>query len=179
MCCLCVCMCRIFYTGTFITCCCAYGTTGWFFCLFIICGNNLHIWIVTSVLMIITTIWCSIHWESCGCGACGNRWIGGIIITYSYYVDCFRTISWLNTRRYNIAYYQHITVIISTKRKWHHNMQPVIKWSGSKRHQAAEIISYFPKSYGTYFELILERFVPLTNHSSSLILVMLITSWYK
>lgn len=31
-------------------------------------------------------------------------------------------------------------------------MQPVIKWSGSKRHQAAEIISYFPKSYGTYFE---------------------------
>ena len=30
-------------------------------------------------------------------------------------------------------------------------MQPVIKWSGSKRSQAEKIISYFP-NYDTYYE---------------------------
>ena len=30
-------------------------------------------------------------------------------------------------------------------------MQPVIKWSGSKRSQAEKIISYFP-DYDTYYE---------------------------
>lgn len=30
--------------------------------------------------------------------------------------------------------------------------QPVIKWSGSKRSQASEIIKYFPKQIDTYFE---------------------------
>lgn len=30
--------------------------------------------------------------------------------------------------------------------------QPVIKWSGSKRAQASEIISYFPKEFDTYYE---------------------------
>lgn len=30
--------------------------------------------------------------------------------------------------------------------------QPVIKWSGSKRSQASEIISYFPKVIDTYYE---------------------------
>jgi DNA adenine methylase len=30
--------------------------------------------------------------------------------------------------------------------------QPVIKWSGSKRSQANEIISYFPKEINTYYE---------------------------
>ena len=30
--------------------------------------------------------------------------------------------------------------------------QPVIKWSGSKRSQASEIISYFPKEIETYYE---------------------------
>ena len=29
---------------------------------------------------------------------------------------------------------------------------PVIKWSGSKRSQAAKIVSYFPESYNTYYE---------------------------
>lgn len=32
------------------------------------------------------------------------------------------------------------------------NFQPVIKWSGSKRSQANEIISFFPKEINTYFE---------------------------
>ena len=32
------------------------------------------------------------------------------------------------------------------------NFQPVIKWSGSKRSQASEIIKYFPKQIDTYFE---------------------------
>lgn len=31
-------------------------------------------------------------------------------------------------------------------------IQPVIKWSGSKRSQASEIISYFPKVIDTYYE---------------------------
>ncbi|MCD7802130.1 MAG: Dam family site-specific DNA-(adenine-N6)-methyltransferase [Clostridiales bacterium] len=31
-------------------------------------------------------------------------------------------------------------------------IKPVIKWSGSKRSQAAEIIKYVPNSYGTYYE---------------------------
>ena len=30
--------------------------------------------------------------------------------------------------------------------------QPVVKWSGSKRSQAKDIISYFPKEIGTYYE---------------------------
>ena len=30
--------------------------------------------------------------------------------------------------------------------------QPVIKWSGSKRSQSRQIISYFPKEIGTYYE---------------------------
>mgnify|MGYP001773407857 FL=1 len=30
--------------------------------------------------------------------------------------------------------------------------QPVIKWSGSKRSQASEIIKYFPKEIDTYYE---------------------------
>ncbi len=30
--------------------------------------------------------------------------------------------------------------------------QPVIKWSGSKRSQSAKIKSFFPESYGTYYE---------------------------
>lgn len=30
--------------------------------------------------------------------------------------------------------------------------EPVIKWSGSKRSQATEILKYFPKQIGTYFE---------------------------
>ena len=30
--------------------------------------------------------------------------------------------------------------------------QPVIKWSGSKRHQADNIISYFPRHIETYYE---------------------------
>ena len=30
--------------------------------------------------------------------------------------------------------------------------QPVIKWSGSKRSQANDIISYFPKEISTYYE---------------------------
>ena len=30
--------------------------------------------------------------------------------------------------------------------------QPVIKWSGSKRSQANDIISYFPKEIATYYE---------------------------
>lgn len=32
------------------------------------------------------------------------------------------------------------------------NFQPVIKWSGSKRSQANEIIKYFPKNINTYYE---------------------------
>lgn len=32
------------------------------------------------------------------------------------------------------------------------SLQPVIKWSGSKRSQAEEIISYFPRNYNTYYE---------------------------
>lgn len=32
------------------------------------------------------------------------------------------------------------------------NFQPVIKWSGSKRSQAKNIISYFPKEINVYFE---------------------------
>lgn len=31
-------------------------------------------------------------------------------------------------------------------------MQPVIKWTGSKRSQANTIVSYFPKTYNTYYE---------------------------
>lgn len=31
-------------------------------------------------------------------------------------------------------------------------IKPVIKWSGSKRSQSAKIKSFFPESYGTYFE---------------------------
>jgi DNA adenine methylase len=31
-------------------------------------------------------------------------------------------------------------------------MKPFIKWSGSKRSQAKEIVSYFPKSISTYYE---------------------------
>lgn len=31
-------------------------------------------------------------------------------------------------------------------------IKPVIKWSGSKRSQAAEILKYVPDSYGTYYE---------------------------
>lgn len=30
--------------------------------------------------------------------------------------------------------------------------EPVIKWSGSKRHQAAEILKYFPNTIDTYYE---------------------------
>jgi len=30
--------------------------------------------------------------------------------------------------------------------------EPVIKWSGSKRSQASEIIKYFPKEIDTYYE---------------------------
>lgn len=30
--------------------------------------------------------------------------------------------------------------------------KPVIKWSGSKRSQAAEIIKYLPEKYDTYYE---------------------------
>ena len=30
--------------------------------------------------------------------------------------------------------------------------QPVIKWSGSKRSQASDIIKYFPKEIDTYYE---------------------------
>ena len=30
--------------------------------------------------------------------------------------------------------------------------QPLIKWSGSKRSQASEIIKYFPKEIDTYYE---------------------------
>ena len=30
--------------------------------------------------------------------------------------------------------------------------QPVIKWSGSKRSQAKDIIKYFPKEIDTYYE---------------------------
>ena len=30
--------------------------------------------------------------------------------------------------------------------------EPVIKWSGSKRSQASEIISNFPKEIDTYYE---------------------------
>lgn len=30
--------------------------------------------------------------------------------------------------------------------------EPVIKWSGSKRSQASEIIKYFPKNIDTYYE---------------------------
>lgn len=32
------------------------------------------------------------------------------------------------------------------------NLQPVIKWSGSKRSQATQIVSYFPKKIDTYYE---------------------------
>ena len=32
------------------------------------------------------------------------------------------------------------------------NLQPAIKWSGSKRSQAEQIISYFPKQIDTYYE---------------------------
>ena len=32
------------------------------------------------------------------------------------------------------------------------NFQPVIKWSGSKRSQADEIIKYFPTNIYTYYE---------------------------
>lgn len=32
------------------------------------------------------------------------------------------------------------------------SLQPVIKWSGSKRSQAEEIISYFPRKYNNYYE---------------------------
>lgn len=32
------------------------------------------------------------------------------------------------------------------------NFQPVIKWSGSKRSQATEIVSHFPKEIDTYYE---------------------------
>ena len=32
------------------------------------------------------------------------------------------------------------------------SLQPVIKWSGSKRSQAEEIISHFPKKYNNYYE---------------------------
>lgn len=32
------------------------------------------------------------------------------------------------------------------------NLQPIIKWSGSKRSQAKEIISYITKNYDTYYE---------------------------
>lgn len=32
------------------------------------------------------------------------------------------------------------------------NFQPAIKWSGSKRSQCDEIIRYFPKEIGTYYE---------------------------
>ena len=31
-------------------------------------------------------------------------------------------------------------------------MQPVIKWSGSKRIQANEILKYFPDNYDVYYE---------------------------
>lgn len=31
-------------------------------------------------------------------------------------------------------------------------MQPIIKWTGSKRSQAKEIVSYFPKDINTYYE---------------------------
>ena len=31
-------------------------------------------------------------------------------------------------------------------------MQPVIKWSGSKRSQAQEITSYIQKDYDTYYD---------------------------
>lgn len=32
------------------------------------------------------------------------------------------------------------------------SLQPVIKWSGSKRNQANEIIKTFPKNYNEYYE---------------------------
>ena len=35
------------------------------------------------------------------------------------------------------------------------SIQAVIKWSGSKRLLANEIISYFPETFGTYYELFL------------------------
>ena len=31
-------------------------------------------------------------------------------------------------------------------------MKPVIKWSGSKRSQASKIKSFFPETFGTYYE---------------------------
>lgn len=31
-------------------------------------------------------------------------------------------------------------------------MQPIIKWSGSKRSQADEILKYVPKEFDTYYE---------------------------
>lgn len=33
-----------------------------------------------------------------------------------------------------------------------HKFQPIIKWSGSKRSQCEEILSYFPKNIDTYYE---------------------------
>ena len=33
------------------------------------------------------------------------------------------------------------------------NLQPVVKWSGSKRSQAADIVKYIKKDYDTYYEL--------------------------
>ena len=32
------------------------------------------------------------------------------------------------------------------------NIKPVIKWSGSKRSQATEIMKYIPEQYETYYE---------------------------
>lgn len=46
------------------------------------------------------------------------------------------------------------------------NFQPVIKWSGSKRSQADEIIKYFPTNIDTYYE-------PFIGGGSMLMILML------
>jgi DNA adenine methylase len=36
--------------------------------------------------------------------------------------------------------------------KLKYSEKPIIRWSGSKRNQAKEIIKYFPKNIDTYYE---------------------------
>ena len=43
-------------------------------------------------------------------------------------------------------------LLILIKTDWNDNMHPVIKWSGSKRSQADEILKYVPKEFNTYYE---------------------------
>lgn len=43
-------------------------------------------------------------------------------------------------------------IIFAKKNMSSNKKQPVIKWSGSKRSQAEEIIKFFPKNINTYFE---------------------------